>query len=81
MRTKAFQGLVPNPEHVNEVATVPYDAVSTEEARAMAQGRPYDLLHVDRAEIDLPADTDPYSDVVYDAAAKRFQALQDEGIL
>ena len=81
MRTKAFQGLVPDPEHVEEVATVPYDVVNTEEARALAAGRPHDLLHVDRAEIGLPAGTDPYSDVVYKTARKQFLVLQEKGIL
>ena len=81
MRTKAFQGLIPYADHVEGVATVPYDVVNTEEARAMASGRPNDLLHVDRAEIDLPADTDPYSDIVYETARKQFVAMQEQGIL
>lgn len=81
MRTKTFQGLVPHPDHVSEVATVPYDVVNTAEARELARDRPYDLLHVDRAEIDLPDDTDPYSDIVYQTAKKRFLDLQEEGIL
>lgn len=81
MRCKPFQGLTPHPDHVDGVATVPYDVVNTEEARELAKGRPHDLLHVDRAEIDLPPETDPYSDVVYETAAKTFQALQDDGIL
>ncbi len=81
MRTRAFQGLIPHADHVEGVATVPYDVVNTEEARALASGRPNDLLHVDRAEIDLPADTDPYSDVVYETARKQFVAMQEQGIL
>ena len=81
MRTKAFKGLIPHADHVEGVATVPYDVVNTEEARAMASGRPNDLLHVDRAEIDLPADTDPYSDIVYETARKQFVAMQEQGIL
>lgn len=81
MRTRAFQGLIPHADHFEGVATVPYDVVNTEEARALASGRPNDLLHVDRAEIDLPADTDPYSDVVYETARKQFVAMQEQGIL
>ena len=81
MRTKAFLGLAPDPQHVAEVATVPYDVVNTQEARALAAGRPHDLLHVDRAEIDLPPDTDPYSDIVYETARKQFEKLQADGIL
>lgn len=81
MRTQAFQGLIPAPGRASEVATVPYDVVNTEEARALAKGRPYDLLHVDRAEIDLPPDTDPYSDLVYETALANFRRLQRDGLL
>jgi len=53
MRIQAFRGLTPRPDLAADVAAVPYDVVDTEEARALAAHRPYDLLHVDRAEIDL----------------------------
>ncbi len=81
MRIQAFRGLTPRPELAAQVAAVPYDVVDTEEARALAANRPYDLLHVDRAEIDLPPDTDPYSDLVYQTAAKNLQRLIIDGIL
>lgn len=81
MRIQAFRGLLPRPDLVSEVAAVPYDVVDTEEARALAANRPYDLLHVDRAEIDLPPDTDPYSPAVYAKAAENFQKLIADGIL
>ncbi|MES2708208.1 MAG: DUF1015 family protein [Verrucomicrobiota bacterium] len=81
MRIQAFRGLLPRPDLASEVAAVPYDVVDTTEARALAAGRPYDLLHVDRAEIDLPPDTDPYSPEVYAKAAENFQKLITDGIL
>ena len=81
MQIKAFCGLTPRPDLAASVAAVPYDVVDTEEARALAADRPYDLLHVDRAEIDLPADTDPYSDIVYATAARNLQKLIADGIL
>jgi uncharacterized protein (DUF1015 family) len=81
MRIQAFQGLVPQAGLAAAVAAVPYDVVNTEEARALAADRPYDLLHVDRAEIDLPPETDPYADIVYTTAAQNLQALVAEGIL
>ncbi len=81
MRIQAFRGLTPRPDLASQVAAVPYDVVDTEEARALAADRPYDLLHVDRAEIDLPPNTDPYSDIVYATAAKNLQRLVSEGIL
>lgn len=81
MRIQAFRGWSPPPELAAEVAAVPYDVVDTEEARALAAGRPHDLLHVDRAEIDLPPGTDPYSDIVYRTAAANLRRMMDTGIL
>jgi uncharacterized protein (DUF1015 family) len=81
MRIRAFQGLVPQPAHAAEVACVPYDVVNAAEAAALAAGRPRSLLHVDRAEIDLPAGTDPYGDAVYARARENFLALQRDGVL
>lgn len=81
MRTKAFTGLVPAPDFAADVAAVPYDVVNTEEARALGADRPRNLIHVDRAEIDLPAGTDPYSDEVYQKAADNLRQLQDAGVL
>lgn len=81
LRIKAFQGLRPAPEKASEVACVPYDVVDRDEAAALAAGKPDSLLHVDRAEIDLPPDTDPYSDVVYAKARENFLSLQQRGAL
>jgi uncharacterized protein (DUF1015 family) len=60
---------------VEEVASVPYDVVNTEEARSLAAGNPLSLLHVTRPEIDLPEGTNIYSDEVYTRAAENFQRL------
>ncbi len=81
MRIRAFQGLVPVSSHAPEVACVPYDVVDTAEAAALAAGKPHSLLHVDRAEIGLPPDTDPYSDAVYARARENLLKLQREGVL
>ena len=81
LRIKAFQGLRPTPPLVEEVACVPYDVVDREESAALAAGKPHSLLHVDRAEIDLPPETDPYSDAVYARARENFLGLQEEGAL
>ena len=81
MRIHPIQGLVPLPTHAAEVACVPYDVVNAAEAAALASGNPHSLLHVDRAEIDLPAGSDPYSDAVYAKALENFLALQRNGIL
>jgi uncharacterized protein (DUF1015 family) len=81
MRIRAFQGLVPNPAHASEVACVPYDVVNAAEAAALAAGKPRTLLRVDRAEIDLPNETNHYSDAVYAKARENLLALQANGSL
>ncbi len=81
MRIHPFQGLVPTPPSAPEVACVPYDVVNAAEAAALAAGKPHSLLHIDRAEIDLPAGTDPYSEAVYARARDNFQGLQRAGVL
>jgi uncharacterized protein (DUF1015 family) len=81
LRVKPFQGLRPAPHLVGEVACVPYDVVNTEEAAVLALGRPNSLLHVDRAEIGLSPETDPYSPEVYAAARANFLELQRNGAL
>jgi uncharacterized protein (DUF1015 family) len=72
---RPFEALRPVPERAKEVAAVPYDVVSTEEARALASGNPRSFLHVSRAEIDLPEGTDPYSRDVYRKASENFERL------
>ncbi|MDD3180479.1 MAG: DUF1015 family protein [Opitutaceae bacterium] len=81
MRICAFQGLVPSPPYAPEVACVPYDVVDAAEAAALAAGKPHSLLHVDRAEIDLPTGVDPYGAAVYARARENFLQLQKAGVL
>ena len=69
-----FRALRPAPDTAASIAAVPYDVVNTDEARALAEGNPLSFLRVSRAEIELPSGTDPYSDAVYDRAAKNFAA-------
>jgi uncharacterized protein (DUF1015 family) len=76
-----FRALRPTPEHAAAVAAVPYDVVTTEEARQLAAGNPLSFLHVSRPELGLPPDTNPYADVVYETAKENFQALIEKAPL
>ena len=78
---RPFAALRPAPGRASEVAAVPYDVVTTAEARALASGKPRSFLHVSRAEIDLPDGTDPYSKDVYRRAAENFARFTSEGVL
>jgi uncharacterized protein (DUF1015 family) len=71
-----FAALRPTPQAAAAVAAVPYDVVSTDEARALAADNPLSFLHVSRAEIDFPQGTDPYSDQIYERANENFRDLR-----
>jgi uncharacterized protein (DUF1015 family) len=55
--------------------------VNAEEAAALADGNPLSFLRVSRAEIDLPAGTNPYADAVYAKATENFHALKSSAPL
>lgn len=76
-----FKALRPAPEAASAVAAVPYDVVSRDEAHALAVDHPLSFLHVSRAEIDLPPETDPHADAVYAKAAENFAALRERAPL
>ena len=72
---RPFAALRPRAGLAPRVAAVPYDVVNAEEARALATDA-LSFLHVSRAEIDLPPDTDPYADAVYAEAVQAKAALR-----
>lgn len=77
---KPFAAFRPVPELAEKVAALPYDVMDREEAARMAAGNPWSFLHVDRAEIDLPPETDPYADEVYEKAAENLGRMMAEGV-
>src|SRR6056297_4028776 len=74
---KPFRGIRPPKEMVEEVACLPYDVMNTEEAREMAKGKEKSLLHITRAEIDLPEGTDIHAQEVYDKSRENFKKFLD----
>ena len=52
---KPFAALRPKSELASRICELPYDVMSSEEARVMAAGNPLSFLHVSKPEIDLPA--------------------------
>jgi uncharacterized protein (DUF1015 family) len=78
---KPFAALRPEPELAAQICELPYDVMSSDEARAMAAGNPLSFLHVSKPEIDLPAGTDLYSPQVYAKGRENFQKLILRGAL
>ena len=78
---KPFRGLRPPRSIANDLACLPYDVMSTEEALKMAQGKECSLLHITRSEIDLPPETDIHSQEVYDKSKSNFALWRKKGWL
>src|SRR5438309_911222 len=78
---KPFPALCPNPELAALICELPYDVMSSAEARDMAAGNPLSFLHVSKPEIDLPPATDPYEANVYAKAKENFSLLIADGAL
>jgi uncharacterized protein (DUF1015 family) len=76
-----FRALRPDSSSASHIAAVPYDVVSTEEARALADGNPLSFLRVSRAELELPPGSDPYADAVYERAAANFSKLRHDKLI
>ncbi len=78
---KAFKGLRPPKEIAKDLACLPYDVMNTAEAKSMAAGKEYSLLHITRSEIDLPEGTDVHSQAVYDKSVENFKKFKEKGWL
>jgi len=78
---RPFAALRPTPEHAADVIAPPYDVVGTDEARALAAGKPSSFLHISRPEIDLPESSSPYSDEAYAQGARSLARLVESGVL
>jgi uncharacterized protein (DUF1015 family) len=78
---KPFAALRPKPELAAQICELPYDVMSSEEARQMAAGNSLSFLHVSKPEIDLPPGTDLYSDTVYAKGKENFTKLISQGAL
>ncbi len=78
---KPFRGLRPPRTLAKDLACLPYDVMNTEEAREMAKGKEFSLLHITRSEIDLPADIDSHSEQIYDKSVENFRKWQSNGWL
>src|ERR1700712_170526 len=76
-----FKALRPEAQLAKQVASKPYDVLTSSEAKIEAQGNPCSFLHVTKSEIDLPANVDPHSQKVYDKAKENLDAFISRNIL
>ena len=78
---RGFRAYRPKKEYQSLVPALPYDVMSSLEAREEAENKPFSFLHIDRAEIDFPLGVDQYSQQVYDRARDNLKKLENEAML
>ena len=78
---KPFAALRPEPGLASRICELPYDVMSSEEARQIADGNALSFLHVSKLEIDLPPGTDGYAPEVYAKGRENFRRLIAQGAL
>lgn len=78
---KPFAALRPRPALAGRICELPYDVMSSDEAREIAAGNPLSFLHVSKPEIDLPPGTNLYAPEVYAKGKENLQHLIDQGAL
>ena len=76
-----FRALRPAAGRAADVLAPPYDVLSSAEARARANGKPYSFLHISKPEIDLDPSISPYDRAVYAKAAENLKSMIAAGIL
>jgi len=76
-----FRALRPDPELASRICELPYDVMSSDEARHVADGNPLSFLRVSKPEIELPAGTDIYDPAVYARGRHNLDQLITKGAL
>lgn len=78
---RGFRAYRPAEKNQALIPALPYDVMSSDEAREIVKGNPLSFLHIDKAEIDLPLGTDLYDTAVYEKAKENLIALEENGDL
>ena len=77
---RAFKAFRPKIGLASKIAALPYDVMNSEEAREMVRDNEYSFLHVDRAEVNLPKDTNIYDKAVYEKARDILDKMIQDGL-
>lgn len=80
-KIRAFKAVRPVAESASEVAALPYDVMSSEEARLEIQGKPNSFMRVDRPETTLDKSIHIYDERVYQQAIINMNSLIERGIM
>jgi len=80
-KIRNFKGLRPAKDLAAKICELPYDVVSSAEAKSIAKGNKYSFFHISKPEIDLPDSTDVYDASVYKSGKNTLDAFIKEGYM
>lgn len=78
---RPFKALRPQAQLAKQVASRPYDVLSSAEAKTEAQGNHSSFLHITKSEIDLADTVDVHDAAVYEQAKENLAAFMQRDIL
>jgi len=78
---RPFKGFLAKKDMVAKIISPAYDTLNSEEARAEAEGNPSSFLNVNKPEITLAKDVDPYDKSVYLAGRDNLKHFIEKGWL
>jgi uncharacterized protein (DUF1015 family) len=76
-----FKAVRPQQKFVSQVAALPYDVMTREEAQKAVSGNALNFMHVEKSEIDVPDQTKSDDNLIYQTAKRNFIQMQEKGIL
>lgn len=71
---KPFKAVRPVKEKARDIASLPYDVMDSDEARAEVAKNPLSFIHVEKPEVDLPLGISLYDPAVYAKAKENLYA-------
>ncbi|WP_292349226.1 MULTISPECIES: DUF1015 domain-containing protein [unclassified Methanoregula] len=80
MKIYRFAGVRPDRGAAQDIASVPYDVVTAEEARAIIAKKPKSFLRVSRSDAEMPG-VPPHDPQVYERARRNYTALLSQGLM
>ena len=76
---RPFRGLRPLNDLAHQIIAPPYDVLSVDEARALANPNPHSFLHVTRPEVDLADGADAHGPAAHAKARENLDLFRDNG--
>jgi uncharacterized protein (DUF1015 family) len=70
---RPIKALRPDPAIAQDLVSLPYDVLDSDEAREKSLGNPYSFFHISKPEIDLDPSLDPHSPEVYAKGRENLQ--------